>query len=661
MKKVARILKAASVIVVITAMAAAGSALAAQARQGLDHKDMVEELGALFKEALSLYRKGDVQEAKTRIESAYLEVFENLEGPIRTNVSARKNYELEQEFIAIRKMIVAKEPAEAIEKRVDAFMAELRSVTARLHGGFELVAEAPDDAGPQGDGGVTAGARNIEPFWLQSLENIHAGLDRALDVYRKGDAGGAAEIAIRTQLDNYRNGLFDTAVRRHISQSRNFENNSAFGQISSMMQRGEPPEKVEMQIAGLMKGLRQALPGLPLVDGAVSEREAAAPAESDMPARDWKKVTAEMFARIDKAIALYRKDEKKEAGRLIREVYFDVFEASGMEAQIGARDPNFKAELEGRFAKITGLVKTGAPVETLEDALAGMKRDFDKAAEMLGKGKDSPRALFFYSLMIILREGIEAILIITAIIAYLIKTGNSARVKVIYNGCISAVVLSIITALVVRWLFNVSAASQEAMEGGTMLLASVVLFSVSYWLISKAEAQRWVSYIKNRVGDSLSANSLRALWFAAFMAVYREGAETVLFYRALVSGSSASGITAAAAGFAVGCALLAGVYLAMRYGVARLPIKPFFLFTGALMYYMAFVFAGQGMMELIEGKVFEGSLLPWAPRLPLIGLYPYVQSMVPQFVIVLAAIVGLVLMARRRGPGMEDIKQEESR
>jgi High-affinity Fe2+/Pb2+ permease len=250
--------------------------------------------------------------------------------------------------------------------------------------------------------------------------------------------------------------------------------------------------------------------------------------------------------------------------------------------------------------------------------------------------------------MIILREGVEAIIIITAIIAYLVKSGHTDKLKVIYNGCIAALVLSVITALLVKWVFKVSAASMELMEGATMLLAAMVLFSVSYWLISKAEAQKWTSYIKEKVGDSLSSTSLKSLWFAAFLAVYREGAETVLFYQALASGTSASGTMAVAGGFLVGSILLVGIYLGMRYGALRLPLRPFFIGTGALLYYMAFVFAGNGMMELIEGKLFEPTLIPWAPSLPLAGVYPYIQTLFPQLLIVLAAVAALVFMAKQR-------------
>ena len=638
------------ILSVILALALAGAINTAQGEEKLNYRSMIDEVGSLLNEALSLYKKGNSGEAKQKAQAAYFEVYENLEGPIRINISAKKNVELEEEFIAIRTMIVAGEPAAAVEKRINGFMSELRSLIPELEGGVELVAEASNDTKQQGkDTGSGAGAEPIEPVWLQAFENIRSGLGKALDAYRRGDPKRAAELVIQTQFDEYKNSLLETAVRRHISQKKDFENNAGFSEIAGLIQRGDAPNQVETRISGVIKELRADLPGLPVVDRAVSKKLAERSAAKEEPEKDWSRVTADLFREIDKAIALYEKGETKNAVSLMQDTYFDVFEASGMEAKIGARDPDFKAALEGHFSMIIGRMKKGVPAGEMEGSLAAMRTDFERAVALLGKGKDSPVALFFYSLMIILREGIEAILIITAIIAYLVKTGNNDKLRAIYNGCISALVLSVITAVLVKWVFKTSAASQEVLEGAAMLLASVVLFSVSYWLVAKAEAQKWMAYIKGKVSDSLSSGSLKALWFAAFLAVYREGAETVLFYQALASGSAGSGVTAIAAGFVLGCVLLGVLYLGMRYGAVKLPIRPFFLCTGALLYYMAFVFAGKGMMELIEGKLFEPSLISWIPVVPFLGVYPYVQTLIPQLVIILAAVAGLAVLVKRKG------------
>ena len=647
MERAVRMIKAVCMVFAVAAMAL-GAVPDVHAKT--DYKGLVDEVGLFLNEALDQYKKGNVLEAKQKAQGAYFQVYENLEGPIRINISAKLNIELEEEFIAIRKMIVAREPAGAIEQRINAFMARLSALIPQLEGGVEIVAEsggAPPQQEPATDG--KSGGVAIEPVWLQALENIQAGLKSALDAHRQGDAKRGSELVLQTQYDHYKNSLFETAVRRFVSQKKDFENNSGFADIATMIQGGTAPDKIEARITTLLGSLKGDLPGLPLIEGAVSKREAGKLAESSSgPAKDWNAVTADLFGALDKAISLYETGDAKGAILAVQDSYFDRFEGSGMESKLGARDVNFKARLEGHFSLIVARMKSGATADDIRGGLAPMRADFDKAATMLGKGKESATALFFYSLMIILREGFEAILIITAIIAYLVKTGNRDKLRVIYNGAIAALVLSVITAVLIKWVFKTSAASQELMEGGTMLLAAVVLFSVSYWLISKAEAQKWSAYLKDKVGGSLSSNSLCALWFAAFLAVYREGAETVLFYQALVADSStASGLTAVGAGFGIGCVLLVAIYMAMRFGAVKLPIRPFFLFTGTLMYYMSFVFVGKGVMELVEGKLFSPSLVKWVPTLPFIGVYPYLQTLIPQVAIVLAAAAGLVMMARK--------------
>lgn len=605
----------------------------ARAEAASKYGAMTDEIGVLLTEALGQYKKGNVESAKLKTQAAYFEVYENLEGPIRVNVSAKANYELEEEFTAIRRMFLQKQPAGAIEARITGFMARLRKIVPQLEGGVELAAAPSSETDERAAG---AGPGGVESAWLEAFEKIRAGLESALAARKKGDLDEAAALVDRTLLDHYQNSLLEVAIRNGVSQRKNFDYVSRFSDIAGMIKSGSDAASVEAGMAALVEELRKDLPGLPFVDGAMTTRTAPRAA-----GRDWTETTAVLSRKLDEAVALFEKGESKDAAATVQGAYFDVFEGSGMEARIGARDAAFKAALESHFALVAGMMKSGVPAGRLQSAVAAMKTDFRKAAAMLGGGKDSPTALFFYSLTIILREGLEAILIVTMITAYLVKSGHEDKLKVIYNGCVSAVALSVATAILVKRMVKATAASQEMLEGATMLLASAVLFSVSYWLISKIEARKWAAYINDKVGGSLTSRSLKALWFAAFLAVYREGAETVLFYQALAADSSASGVTAVAGGFAAGCALLVGVYFAMRHGAVKLPVRLFFLFTGALLFYMSFVFSGKGMMELVSGRLFEPAFVPWVPAIPFMGVYPYAQTLIPQLVIAAAAAVGV--------------------
>jgi len=161
--------------------------------------------------------------------------------------------------------------------------------------------------------------------------------------------------------------------------------------------------------------------------------------------------------------------------------------------------------------------------------------------------------------------------------------------------------------------------------------------------------------VKSKVQDALSSGSGLALAAAAFLAVYREGFETVLFYKALfLSGGHNGGAMPIMGGILVGSIVMVGVYIAInRFGL-RLPLKPFFGFTSAFLYYMAFVFAGKGVAELQEGALISTTILPGWPRVPALGIYPTVESLLAQALLVALLMVALVwifvIAPRRRVP-----------
>lgn len=283
--------------------------------------------------------------------------------------------------------------------------------------------------------------------------------------------------------------------------------------------------------------------------------------------------------------------------------------------------------------------------QAVDNLIAMVREDAKRVGGDTGGGGDG----FLASFLIIVREGFEAILIIGAIVAYLIKSGNQDKVRTIYQSALIAIAASIATAVAVRYVFNISGASQEFLEGATMLLAVVVLFSVSFWLLGKVQAQKWQQYIQNKVERSLTTGSTLALWSVAFLAVYREGAETVLFYQALLGGSTGGDVAGIWLGLAAGALVLVGIFVAIKWGSLRIPIKPFFIGTGVFLYYMAFLLAGKGMRELQEAGSVGTSLIPGVPSIGFLGIYPTWESLSVQAVLLLAALAGLVYQFFHRG------------
>ncbi len=348
-------------------------------------------------------------------------------------------------------------------------------------------------------------------------------------------------------------------------------------------------------------------------------------------------VLARVGAEVDSAYGMARTGDPG-AGTVALNAYM-TFEQ--VEREVRSKDPGLAAELEGEFAALRTAATQGAGPD-LDGARTRLRAGLDRAGTVLGGGL-SPVNLFIQSFVIMLREGLEAILIVGALMTFLAKMGAADRRRHVNAGVLAAIVASLLTALALETVFHLSPAHQEALEGLTMVIATAVLFYVSYWLLSKMEVVKWNHFVKSKVHDAVTSGSALALASAAFLAVYREGFETVLFYKALIiSGGPAAGLTPIVGGMLVGALLLVGVYVAVnRFGI-RLPLKPFFAVTSAFLYYMAFVFAGGGIAELQEGGFVPMTPVSWAPRVPALGIHPTVETLAAQGALIALALLALV-------------------
>ncbi|HZI22796.1 MAG TPA: FTR1 family protein, partial [Gemmatimonadales bacterium] len=323
-----------------------------------------------------------------------------------------------------------------------------------------------------------------------------------------------------------------------------------------------------------------------------------------------------------------------------------------VEPAVRARNPGLATDLESAFAALRSQSATASGGDAgLEAIRARLLGDLERAERLVADRGSAP-TLFMQSFVLLLREGFEAILIVAALMAFLHKAGATDRRRHVAEGAWAAVGASIVTAVLVELLFEITPGQREGLEGITMLLATAVLFYVSYWLLSKIEVAKWNAFVKGRMEDALSSGSGYALASVAFLAVYREGFETILFYKALLtSAGPASGgtaIAAVAAGIVAGAVGLLIVYVAIdRFGM-RVPLKPFFAVTSGMLYYMAFVFAGKGIADLQESGLLRTTVVEWGPRVPVLGIYPTVQSLSVQLLLIVLLLIAVVWLQRDR-------------
>lgn len=302
-----------------------------------------------------------------------------------------------------------------------------------------------------------------------------------------------------------------------------------------------------------------------------------------------------------------------------------------VEGVVRAREPGLTRSLERDFLALRGLVR-----DRPRDATAvsvRLRSNLERAERALSSEPGRWTGVL-ESMTIIVREGFEAILIVGALLAVLTKSGHRDRRRSVLRGVLVAVGASLVTAVAVEGIFHWGTASREALEGITLLLATVVLFTVSYWLVSKVEHAAWDRYIRGKVRSALSRGSGWALASVGFLAVYREGFETVLFYKALLGAGPSR--EAVLGGFVVGCLVLASLFLLLyRFGV-RIPLRPFFAVTSAVLYYMAFAFVGKGVHALQEARWLPATWVSGMPYLDWLGVYPTTESLVAQAVLVFA-------------------------
>ena len=584
-----------------------------------------------------LIKENKIDDAKTEVQMAYFEVFENLEGPIRINFSAQKSYQMEATFGEIRKMIGEGKPMAEVQAKIDGLKKELQDVLPSLVEGHQLNAD--------GQHGVYNNAE-IKPYWQQSFKTIDDLVAQAITYYENGDFANAKKAFQQAQYDGYKNSEMEMSVRTNRSSEISSAINQQFYNLIRLSEQPDQMTEIAYQSTQLLQDIEEQLPNLPTTreEQNVQAVDSQAQSANDTPDQDWAKISVDINQRIQQAIKLYEQGDAKKAMLAVQDTYFDVFENTGMENKVGSRDSNFKAELEGYFTRLVSLMKAGQG-DKLQDQAVRLSQNLAKAVDMLQDGEQSDWSMFLYSLLIILREGLEALLIVAAIVAYMVKNNHHDKLPIIRQSVYVALVASVVTAFIFQLIFENSGQNRELLEGFTMIIAVFMLFSMSYWLLSKVEAQNWKRYLEGKLSTALTAGSLFGLWVTSFLAIYREGAETVLFYYALIGDAkSAVSLAYLFAGFVSGAILLAICYFIMRYSVVKLPLKPFFMFTGSFMYVMAFVFAGKSVLELIEGKLFEPNLVAGVPEISWLGVYPYVETLVPQAILILAAIFAFFVM-----------------
>ena len=348
---------------------------------------------------------------------------------------------------------------------------------------------------------------------------------------------------------------------------------------------------------------------------------------------------------LDRSLSAYRAGNREEARQLALSAYLDGFEP--LEALLATRDGGLMREVEQALGQFRAGIESGANPSELQQLRARIDSLLARAEEALAPEAASEISTFLGAFTILLREGIEALLVVIAMIAFVKKSHRFEVLPYVHGGWIAALLAGVATWVLATYFVSISGASREMTEGIGALLAAVILVSVGIWMHGKSQAEEWRRYIQEKMGKALSRGSAWFLFGLAFVVVYREAFETILFYAALWNPQS-SGILLAGALSAV--ALLAFIaWVMLRYS-RKLPITQFFRYSAILIAILAVILAGKGVGAFQEAGVLSATFIAGLPRLAELGFFPTVETIGAQLLTLLALIAGFRVSRSPSGP-----------
>ena len=520
--------------------------------------------------------------------------------------------------------------------------------------------------------------------WTDVSTAMAEDLDSGREAYARGDNAGAASDFMAAYNSVYVASNFVTATASTLGQDRRSNLDQRFQSLQSQAYAPGNQGQIDQDTQALKADLADTAAQLDANGSLAKPRQYAKAQEEQIKAdrkrldaakkhknkgkgdKTWTQVAGEMTPILDQAYRAAADGRGQEGSDLVNKAYYQYYEKLGFEKNVmnaisGSRVSQVEYQFkETRMAMVGG--ESPKKVKGLVDDLKGMLVTDagildGGAADSVNKWTTFLTSAFGQAFIVLLREGLEAILVVAAIIAYLVKSGYKSKIRYIYWGILAGLAGSGLVAILFTLLFNGNGPEQEILEGVVALVAMVMLLYTSNWMLSKSSVDSWNRYIKNKTVAAISQGSVISLALLSFLAVFREGAETVMFYQAIFA-MAPSGSKEIWTGFAAAAVVLVIIFVLIRFTSVKIPIRPFFVITSALMAIMVVIFAGGGVHALIEGDLVPATYLPGVPTSDWIGLYPYVQSIGAQVLALVVVIVFAVISIIRKNR-KESVRQSD--
>lgn len=525
--------------------------------------------------------------------------------------------------------------------------------------------------------------------WDAVAQQIATELDGAVTSYQGGDTSGAASQVQRAYNSGYVASNMQVVTVAFVGQDTADARKQSFSALRQAIYQGADAATLSTDVQTLAGALAADAATLDQSSGLASPRDYAAQQAQEIASqrteiqnsrtqvnegrgqRAWTEIAQEMVTLINSGVKKATSGDGQGGARDVNEAYYGYYEKLGFERTVMAAISGDRvSQVENQFKTVRKvMISEAEDTEIKAEAALLTSYLLEDAAALDAGAADgvNPVTAFFtgsfgQAFLILVREGLEAILVVAAVIAYLIKAGLKDRVRYIYAGVLLGLAASGVVAVLFSVLYSSASSHQEVLEGVVALVAMAMLLFTSNWMLSKSSVESWNRYIKDATEVSVSRGGLWALASLSFLAVFREGAETVLFYQALFA-IDPSGAASIWQGFAAAAVVLVGIFLLIRFTSVRIPLRPFFAVTSALMAALVVVFAGGAAHALLEGDVIPATYVPGVPTYDVLGLYPYRETLGFQavmLVVVVALTVVSVLRRRRETAPAAQAPDEES-
>ena len=337
-------------------------------------------------------------------------------------------------------------------------------------------------------------------------------------------------------------------------------------------------------------------------------------------------------SQLQLALREYKDKNYSIASTLAISAYLDGFEL--VENSLDAYDHVLRKNIEVDLIALRQFI-SHADKEAQLFALADkVFAQLTQAEQLLTETSLSNTALFSVSLIILLREGLEALLVIIALMTVLVRTQRKDALKFVHFGWLGALVAGVATWAAAQSLISISGASREVMEGVAAMIAAIMLLYVGIWMHSKTNTQQWQTYIQKHINSQLQTGTLWGMAALSFIAVYREVFETVLFYQSLLTQAAPAQFSVVLGGFIIGGGLLALVAWGLLKYSIKLPIARFFSTTTYLLLALAFILMGKAISALQEAAIVTISPLPIHIEISWIGIGSTWQGLLAQIAVI---------------------------